>query len=618
MTKRTFASLIAAVVLLLPLSKTASAQAQPSNSVWWSSQILPFGDGVHATAICSMSARDPNTQIISTFATDYAGFSVVCVVTRASDGSVVTSSLDPGNCPVASDDTSPDLGNIGNPTAICTIRFPVQQGETYVLTTTNYIFLYPGGPSPAPQNGAPISCVAGLLYDPLGLWDLGAYNYNFPNAGPQETPGLSISNPKYACLDSPSLTISDDGEYSDALQSATTYANFAAISIDPPATQFFQTQYQLFQSDLGAIQNVMGGSDTLNWCIQGSNSNCGTVSMNAVQGGFDGANGSQSVTGGGNDEAFYAPTSITGATIVGPTLTMPSQQYVCVQDSSQTDNYACASAALIPFSLYISPPSVSLGLAQQQNQQFFTATANASTALPPANALEQNLSNYFTWYGWSLSGHGSGSQQGPPTFTGTSTQTSYLYLEPGQDAIDILSVSANVNMPYGDAISLSAQATINVTANLTSQTVGFDTIPAQTAASTLALSATASSGLPVSYDSTTPGICTVNGSTATLSAAGSCGITAEQTGSATYAAASTSQSFMVNFAAQNITFAAVPSVIAYQGAGTPLTLSATASSGLPVNFTSSTPSICTVSGAIASLLAPGTCTIQAAQAGNAA
>jgi sugar lactone lactonase YvrE len=63
---------------------------------------------------------------------------------------------------------------------------------------------------------------------------------------------------------------------------------------------------------------------------------------------------------------------------------------------------------------------------------------------------------------------------------------------------------------------------------------------------------------------------------------------------------------------QTITFPAIPS----QYLGTQLTLSATASSGLPVSFASTTTSVCTVSGTTASLIHIGTCTIQATQAGN--
>jgi hypothetical protein len=79
--------------------------------------------------------------------------------------------------------------------------------------------------------------------------------------------------------------------------------------------------------------------------------------------------------------------------------------------------------------------------------------------------------------------------------------------------------------------------------------------------------------------------------------------------------ANSTQSISLNgtgLATQTITFNPIPS----QAQGTTVALAATASSGLPVTFTSQTPLVCTVSGASASLIAPGTCTIQASQIGN--
>ena len=49
----------------------------------------------------------------------------------------------------------------------------------------------------------------------------------------------------------------------------------------------------------------------------------------------------------------------------------------------------------------------------------------------------------------------------------------------------------------------------------------------------------------------------------------------------------------------------------------PFNVTATATSGLPVTFASTTPAVCTVSGATVTLLAAGPCTIQATQPGNA-
>jgi len=147
----------------------------------------------------------------------------------------------------------------------------------------------------------------------------------------------------------------------------------------------------------------------------------------------------------------------------------------------------------------------------------------------------------------------------------------------------------------------------------TSQTITFTAITSQPAASSVTLTATASSGLPVSFASTTASVCTVSGSTAALLVPGTCSIEAIQAGNSTYAAAaSVTQSFTVNLASQTITFAA----IATQTVGASIALNATASSGLPVSFASTDTVVCAVSGAMATLNAAGTCTIQASQAGN--
>jgi hypothetical protein len=168
------------------------------------------------------------------------------------------------------------------------------------------------------------------------------------------------------------------------------------------------------------------------------------------------------------------------------------------------------------------------------------------------------------------------------------------------------------NSSYAAATPVSQSFTVNA-ATLKSQTITFGTIATQTVGTPLTLGATSSSGLAVSYASSTTSICTVSGGTVTFVSAGTCAITASQAGNATYAAATpVSQSFTVNAAAQTITFG----TIAAQTVGTPLTLSATASSGLAVTYTSSTTSVCTVSGNAATFLASGTCTITASQAGN--
>ena len=172
------------------------------------------------------------------------------------------------------------------------------------------------------------------------------------------------------------------------------------------------------------------------------------------------------------------------------------------------------------------------------------------------------------------------------------------------------------NMTYAPAIPAIRSFTVEAGAQLQPQTITFANPGAQTVGTPLTLAATASSGLAVSFASQTTGICTVSGTSATFVAAGTCTIQASQAGNGTYAAATpVSQSFTVDAApmkSQTITFANPGA----QTVGTPLTLAATASSGLAVSFASQTTGICTVSGTSATFVAAGTCTIQASQAGN--
>jgi N-acetylneuraminic acid mutarotase len=74
--------------------------------------------------------------------------------------------------------------------------------------------------------------------------------------------------------------------------------------------------------------------------------------------------------------------------------------------------------------------------------------------------------------------------------------------------------------------------------SLQSQTIGFSA-PNDIFSTTtsVAISASASSGLPVSFASNTPQVCIVNGSTAAIGASGTCSITATQAGNLAYAAA---------------------------------------------------------------------------------
>ena len=150
------------------------------------------------------------------------------------------------------------------------------------------------------------------------------------------------------------------------------------------------------------------------------------------------------------------------------------------------------------------------------------------------------------------------------------------------------------------------------------QTIAFPNPGAQTygPGGTFAVGATATSGLAVTFTSTTPAVCTVSGTTVTIQSGGTCTIKADQAGNANYnAAPSVSDNITINPASQTIAFPN-PGAQTYSPTGT-FAVSATATSGLAVTFTSTTPATCTVSGTTVTILAAGTCTIDADQSGNA-
>ncbi len=129
-----------------------------------------------------------------------------------------------------------------------------------------------------------------------------------------------------------------------------------------------------------------------------------------------------------------------------------------------------------------------------------------------------------------------------------------------------------------------------------------------------ALNASASSGLTITFSSQTALVCAVSGVTVTIVSAGTCTLRASQSGNIDFAAASdVDQSFVIAQATQTITF----DVLTDKTFGdADFVVNATASSTLPVVFASQTGSICTVAGNTVSLVAAGTCTVRASQAGN--
>jgi len=143
---------------------------------------------------------------------------------------------------------------------------------------------------------------------------------------------------------------------------------------------------------------------------------------------------------------------------------------------------------------------------------------------------------------------------------------------------------------------------------------GGQSVAVPPAVATTKLVATASGGGPVTFSSSTPDVCSVNGDTLSLLKAGECSVTASQAGGNGYAPASTRQLFVIP---------KIRNAVLFLNPGrqpldsTPLQLSAMSIiAGKPVTYESSTPNVCTVSGNTLTKLANGICTVTAMQAGD--
>jgi hypothetical protein len=221
---------------------------------------------------------------------------------------------------------------------------------------------------------------------------------------------------------------------------------------------------------------------------------------------------------------------------------------------------------------------------------------------------------------------------GDPTFTLTATASSGLavtYTSSNPAVATVSSAGVVTIVGVGSTVITASQAgntNYNVATSVTQtlvvgkadQTTTFGTLASKSVGDpTFTLTATASSGLAVTYTSSNPAVATVSSSgVVTIVGAGSTVITASQAGNANYnAATDVTQTLIVGKANQTIVFGALT---AKQYNDPNFTLTATASSGLAVSYTSSNPAVATVSSSgVVTIVGMGSTIITASQAGNA-
>ncbi|KAF2330647.1 chondroitinase family polysaccharide lyase [Flavobacterium daemonense] len=191
--------------------------------------------------------------------------------------------------------------------------------------------------------------------------------------------------------------------------------------------------------------------------------------------------------------------------------------------------------------------------------------------------------------------------------------TNWQISQPNTRASITGSANGETTIQFTVVDGLPVEITLNRV--LTPQTIGFEVIPAKIATdAAFDLTATASSGLPVSYTSSNPEVATISGNTVTIVGKGTSTITAKQDGDDIYSIAeAVEQTLTVNPATQTITFDAMPTKAI---GDTNFDLTAAASSNLPVSFTSSNIDVATISGSTVTIVGKGSTTIKASQEGN--
>ena len=154
-----------------------------------------------------------------------------------------------------------------------------------------------------------------------------------------------------------------------------------------------------------------------------------------------------------------------------------------------------------------------------------------------------------------------------------------------------------------------------LTVNKENQTITFNSLSDKVYGdSPFNLTASSTSGLTITYTSSDTSVATISGNTVTIVGAGNSTITASQSGNDYYnAATNVPQNLTVNKASQTITFDSLSDKVY---GDQPFNLLASSTSGLTITYTSSDPSVATISGITVTIVGVGTSIITASQPGN--
>jgi hypothetical protein len=434
-------------------------------------------------------------------------------------------------------------------------------GEVYVADSGNaqIVIVAPGGASQATLAVAGISNPQGVAADSSGnvyVTDTGnVYELNRSQAA-----ALAFANAYVGSNSAPqTVTVSDVGNMSLSISGLAITANFTQI---PSGGADCTASTQL--SSAGQCLIAVASAPTFSGLLTGAL----TLTNNSLN------NPSSTQTVQLSGTGLQVAQTITFPTISTQVFGVAPFALGATSNSGLPVSYSVSSgpATVLGNLLTITGAGSVMVLASQSGNARFapgTSVSQTFTVNPAATSV--------VWSNPAAIGYGTplSAIQLDATATPVGGGT-YVYNPPAGTVLNLGSQTLSVQFTPTSSNYAPSTGSATLQVNQGSQTINFPIIPAQMyGAGQLTLSATASSGLPVSYK-VTSGPATVSGSTLTITGTGSVTVQASQTGSAQYTAATpVAQTFAVNPEATTVTWSN-PAAITYGTALSAKQLNATA------------------------------------------
>ncbi len=369
---------------------------------------------------------------------------------------------------------------------------------------------------------------------------------------------------------------------------------FSSLQLYKSSTSFTDTGSSATATSVtsSALTNVTAAlSGSATWTAKGttSGSTAQTITFNTLSAvTYGDANFNLTATASSGLAVTYTSSNTAVATVSGSAVTIVGAGSTTIT-ASQVGDASYSAATPVTQTLVVNPKTLTVTGAIAQNKVYDgnnTATITGATLNGVVGSDVVNLTSAGTFNSVNV---GSGIAI-TPTFSISGAQAgNYTLTQPAGLSADITQATQTISFGALTAVNFGG-ANFNLTA-------------------------TASSGLTVTYTSSNPAVATVSGNTVTIVGVGTTTITASQAGNASVAPATdVTQTLAVNQATQTISFAALPNKLLTD---VPFALTATASSGLTVSYTSSNTAVATVSGNTVTIVGLGSTIITASQSGNA-